>query len=417
MVQLVTFFTWDLTILLLCSRDDEEQGNLHNSHWKYSSIPKVRYSCTLNTCVHICSDANGLTRFIKGLESVWPEFARAKSAKLIRDLLNCFNGIALPEAIPAQISLTKDLIQWCVEDKRSFLKQALESRLGNLYLRSRQFTEALSLINDLLRELKRMDDKLTLVQIHLLECKVYFELKNMAKAKAALTAARSAANSVYTPPLIQASLDLQSGILHAEDNDFKTAFSYFIEALDAFSASKDPLGATTLKYMILCKIMIGAADDIDTLVGGKLGQNYSLGKEVEAMKAVGEAYKARSLKQFEAALQTYPTELTADIIVQTHFNSLYDSLLQQNIIRIIEPYSRVQISHIANSIGLDVGLIERKLSQMILDKALSGILDQNEGCLIIIEETPCDDLYKVSMDLFKNLDKVVDSLYTKATNL
>lgn len=320
-------------------------------------------------------------------------------------------------SLQVQITLTKELIAWCIEDKRAFLKQSLDTRLGSLLLRARLFSEALALVADLLRELKRMDDKLALVQVHLLECKVYAELKNMAKARAALTAARSAANSVYCPPLLQAALDLQSGILHAEDKDFKTAYSYFIEALDAFATGKDPLGAQTLKYMILCKIMLGAVDDINALVNGKLGQRYSLGSEVEAMKAVGEAYKARSLKDFAAALEAYPTELKADPIIATHIHALNDSLLEQNILRIIEPYSRLQISHIAQTIGLDVAVIEQKLSLMILDKVLSGILNQADGSLIIVEDAPCDDMYKTSLDLFRNLDTAVDSLYIKATKL
>lgn len=280
------------------------------------------------------------------------------------------------------------------------------------------YSDALALISELLRELKRMDDKVALVQVHLLECQVYFAIKNLPKAKAALTAARSAANSVYCPPLLQAALDLQSGILHGEDNDFKTAYSYFIEAIDAFTAGKDQdNGAACLKYMILCKIMNGHAEEIDALVTGKVGQRYSLGREVEAMKAVGEAYKSRSLKDFEAALKAYPAELTADPIIQTHFNSLYDALLQKNILRIIQPYSRVQIPFIAESIGLETPLIEKKLSQMILDRTLNGILDQAANCLVVIEEVAGDATFRISLDVFKHLDTVVDSLYLKAAKL
>ena len=79
------------------------------------------------------------------------------------------------------------------------------------------YYEALALINSLLKELKRLDDKLVLVEVQLLESRVYHALGNIPKGRAALTSARTSAASVYTPPLLQAGLDMQSGMLHAED--------------------------------------------------------------------------------------------------------------------------------------------------------------------------------------------------------
>jgi 26S proteasome regulatory subunit N6 len=74
--------------------------------------------------------------------------------------------------------------------------------------------------------------------------------------QAALTSSRTAANSIYCPPVLQSALDLQSGILHAEDKDYTTAYSYFFEAFENMSAQGDDRALGALKYMLLCKVML-----------------------------------------------------------------------------------------------------------------------------------------------------------------
>lgn len=147
--------------------------------------------------------------------------AKAKTAKLIRTLIDFF--AAIPNSRDTQIKVTQENIEWAKSEKRIFLKQNLETRLVGLYIDSGNYKEALNLINSLLRELKRLDDKMILTEVHLLESRVNHALVNFAKARAALVSARTAANSIYCPPLLQASLDLQSGVLHAEEKDYKTA--------------------------------------------------------------------------------------------------------------------------------------------------------------------------------------------------
>ena len=67
---------------------------------------------------------------------------------------------------------------------------------------------------------------------------------------------------------------------------------------------------------------------VQQLASGKHGMKYA-GDEVEAFKAVAAAYKARSVKDFEAAVSKYPKQLKDDEIVDFHLSSLRNTLLEQ----------------------------------------------------------------------------------------
>uniref|UniRef100_A0A5F8A6A7 26S proteasome non-ATPase regulatory subunit 11 n=1 Tax=Macaca mulatta TaxID=9544 RepID=A0A5F8A6A7_MACMU len=357
-------------------------------------------------------ELGGLLKYVRPfLNSI----SKAKAARLVRSLLDLF--LDMEAATGQEVELCLECIEWAKSEKRTFLRQALEARLVSLYFDTKRYQEALHLGSQLLRELKKMDDKALLVEVQLLESKTYHALSNLPKARAALTSARTTANAIYCPPKLQATLDMQSGIIHAaEEKDWKTAYSYFYEAFEGYDSIDSPKAITSLKYMLLCKIMLNTPEDVQALVSGKLALRYA-GRQTEALKCVAQASKNRSLADFEKALTDYRAELRDDPIISTHLAKLYDNLLEQNLIRVIEPFSRVQIEHISSLIKLSKADVERKLSQMILDKKFHGILDQGEGVLIIFDEPPVDKTYEAALETIQNMSKVVDSLYNKAKKL
>lgn len=377
-------------------------------------------------------DAAQLGSLITLSRSFLSSTAKAKTASLIRTLLSFFS--AIPNSEPNQISVLAENIEWAKSEKRIFLKHSLETRLVALQLETKAYKPALNLINQLLRELKRLDDKLVLTEVHLLESKVYRAIGNLPKAKAALTSARTAANSIYCPPYLQSSLDLQSGILHAEDKDYTTGYSYFFEAFENLEnqatqnvttkdkeniaeGNEDSLKA--LKYMLLCKVMLNLPEDVTALLSGsmKLATKYATRRDVESMRAVARAHQNRSLSEFETALREWREELSSDPTIRTHLAALYDTLLEQNLLRIVEPYSVVEIDFVAKSVGQGKREVETKLSQMILDKVLHGVLDQGRGCLLVFDKPEEDNTYSAAIDTLEQVGKVVDSLYAKTVKI
>ncbi|KAK9942004.1 hypothetical protein M0R45_007694 [Rubus argutus] len=358
--------------------------------------------------------AEDLRNLLTQLRPFFNLIPKAKTAKIVRGIIDAVAKV--PGTSDLQISLCKEMVQWTRAEKRTFLRQRVEARLAALLMDSKEYSEALTLLSGLIKEVRRLDDKLLLVDIDLLESKLHFSLRNLPKAKASLTAARTAANSIYVPPAQQGTIDLQSGILHAEEKDYKTAYSYFFEAFEAFNALEDPRAVFSLKYMLLCKIMVSQADDVGGIISSKAGLKY-VGPELDAMKAVADAHSKRSLMLFETALRDFKAQLDEDPIVHRHLSSLYDTLLEQNLCRLIEPFSRVEIAHIAELIELPVDHVEKKLSQMILDKKFSGTLDQGAGCLIIFEDLKTDAIYPATLETISNMGKVVDSLYVRSAKI
>jgi len=359
--------------------------------------------------------ANELANLIKLVRPFLGLFSKAKAAKVVRALVD--NFLDMEAGTGREVEMCKECIQWAKDEKRTFLRQALEARLISLFFDTKKYQEALSLGSSLLRELKKLDDKALLVEVQLLESKVYHALSNLPKARAALTSGRTTANGIYCPPKLQAALDQQSGILHAADErDFKTAYSYFYEAFEGYDSIDSPKAVTSLKYMLLCKIMLNVSDEVQAIVSGKLALKYQ-GPEVEAMKSIATASHKRSLAEFQKTLVEYKAQLEDDPIVNAHLRTLYDNLLEQNLCRLIEPFSKVQVQHVANLIKLPVAIVEKKLSQMILDKKFHGILDQGAGVLVVFDKTESDKTYVSALDTIQHMGKVVDALYQKAKKL
>ncbi|CAM9509707.1 unnamed protein product [Phaeothamnion confervicola] len=345
---------------------------------------------------------------VRSAEAFFTTIPKARTAKVVRTVIDIVSKV--PNSLGLQVELCEQVVAWCRAEKRTFLRQRIQSRLAGLMFEQGKYQEAVALVNRLLRELKRLDDKQLLVETHLVEARIHNALRNSPKSKAALTAARTAGNAIYIAPLMQAELDEMSGTLHCEEGDHKTSFSYFLEAYEAFDSQGDGRALRCLKYMMLCKVLQHSAAEVSALMSGKWGIKHS-GEDLEAMAAVAKAAKNRSLGEYDAAVAARRALLDKDLLIKHHLGALYEQLLEANLAKIIEPFSCVEIARVAELIALPVPAVERKLGQMILDKKLRGILDQGRGQLVLYDEAPGDKVYEDGLAVIANMGKVVDSLF------
>ena len=90
---------------------------------------------------------------------------------------------------------------------------------------------------------------------------------------------------------------------------------------------------------------------------------------------------------------------------------------QQNLVLIFLFNICFQVKFVAEKIDLPEPEVEKKLSQMILDKKFQGILDQETRVLIIFEASERDETYDNVIETVGAMSKVVDRLYQAAQKL
>mmetsp|Transcript_19168 Transcript_19168/g.16990 ORF Transcript_19168/g.16990 Transcript_19168/m.16990 type:complete len:430 (+) Transcript_19168:79-1368(+) len=338
---------------------------------------------------------------------------KSKTAKIVRTIFDFTTKI--PGNEEKLVEMCEKIAEWCDQNKRTFLRHRIQTKLCELLYKQHRYTESLELLDKLLYEMKKLDDKNMLVEIQLIESQVYHALHNVPKSKGALTSVKTASTSIYVVPVLQAQIDMQSGVICAEEKDFNTAYSYFFESFEGFNSLSDKDSAErALKYMLMCKIMNKLSEDALNLLNSQVTLKYQ-GRHLECMREIAKAVKDQDLLAFEKAKVDFHDVISSDAnVLEIHITDLYDTLLEDNLMKIIEPYSEVQLDFISDKIRLPIFTVQQKLSGMILDEKIEGTLDQGRGCLVMFEEQESNNKkFEHTVDIFDKLSGVIDAFYEK----
>lgn len=211
----------------------------------------------------------------KQILPMYMDLPKSKSAKIIRTLFDmCLRFPGKNRNAPL-IDLSKHIIEWCEKESRSFLRMKIQNKLADLYFKQQKYQDSLTILNGLLYELKRKDDKQLIVESQLVEAKVLHALENLPKAKASLTAVKTTANSIYVVPMLQAEIDLMSGLIAADERDYNTAYSYFYETFEGYRTMNEiTLAGYAFKFMLFSKIMNKQPEDAINLMNSSISLKF-----------------------------------------------------------------------------------------------------------------------------------------------
>jgi 26S proteasome regulatory subunit N6 len=404
-----------LEILEKSKKIGEEEYNQEKTTKYYSALRwAVNYLAAQYLNTNDLTQYFSLIRGIKDIKNTNNTFLIKLTDKLIGKLKKNHDKFTELE------NLCNELIKFCQDTNNISMKNRIETRLAEIYFINHKYQQALDLCNKVVFDLKRYEDNLGLIQLLLLESKIYYATKGISKSKAALTSVKTLVTKVYIEPKLQANIDMHAGILASHEKDFNLAYSYFFESFDVYNIPtmrKKKKALKAFQYMILSKIVGGQIDEVNNIVLSKQGRDY-IGKEVEALRNVEIAVKEKSIKLLKENIEKNKIYLD-DPVIMYHLNNLKNELLEKNLIKIIKPYSICEINYISKSMGLTDEDVLNKLRQMILDKKINGILDQGKGCLILYEDSEGNPYLEKSIETIKNLEKVIEVLDKKvrATNI
>ena len=93
-------------------------------------------------------------------------------------------------------------------------------------------------------------------------------------------------------------------------------------------------------------------DDVNNLINGKFGLKYSGDNNISAMKQIADAHFKSSIVDLIQVFRNFNREIQGDEVVKNHTKILYDKLLENNLFKIIESYTKVDLSYIGQKLSL-----------------------------------------------------------------
>ena len=340
-------------------------------------------------------------------------------AKIIKNFMELLDTVEKQEnTTKILIEICEQTIEYATKSNKTLFKQQIEYKLVQYYFKDNQCQKALSITSQLLLTAKKMDDRLFAVELQLLQATIYRKVRNVPKARGAMTGAKVDANAIFIQPVLQGQIDMCSGFINGMEKDYVTAASYFYEAFENYYSlnMKNEL-ITALKYLILMKLMQKRIGDIEILMVNKHIVIHSDNTNIVALNEIAKAFEKRNVDEYNKTIKKYTNELLNDEFIKENLDMLYNELLQENICRILEPYSSIELSHISKLINIDVYQIEKILRLMIIENKINGIIDQNRGILILHEDIDSNRILSAGISLIGELNKLVDTLNEKAVKV
>jgi len=221
-----------------------------------------------------------------------------------------------------------------------------------------------------------------LLEIYALEIQMYTAQKNNKKLKA-LYEQSLHIKSAIPHPLIMGVIRECGGKMHLREGEFEKAHTDFFESFKNYDESGSPRRTTCLKYLVLANMLMKS--DINPF-DSQEAKPYKNDPEILAMTNLVSAYQNNDINEFEKILKTNRQTIMDDLFIREHIEDLLRNIRTQVLVKLIKPYTRIQIPSISQELNIDEAEVENLLVSCILDNVIAGSIDQVNQVLELARE-------------------------------
>ncbi|XP_052101777.1 COP9 signalosome complex subunit 2-like [Mytilus californianus] len=329
-----------------------------------------------------------MRRYQQLLTYIKSAVTRNYSEKSINSILDYISTSKQMELLQNFYETTLDALK---EAKNERLWFKTNTKLGKLYYDREDYNKLQKILKQLHQSCQtdEGEDDLKkgtqLLEIYALEIQMYTAQKNNKKLKA-LYEQSLHIKSAIPHPLIMGVIRECGGKMHLREGEYEKAHTDFFEAFKNYDESGSPRRTTCLKYLVLANMLmksgINPFDSQET-------KPYKNDPEILAMTNLVSSYQNNDINEFEKILKTNRRNIMEDPFIREHIEDLLRNIRTQVLIKLINPYTRIQIPFISKELNIEPAEVENLLVSCILDNAIHGRIDQVNQVLELRRESTC----------------------------
>jgi len=321
-----------------------------------------------------------MTRYKQLLLYIKSAVTRNHSEKSINSILDYISTSKQMELLQNFYETTLDALR-DAKNERLWFKTM--TKLGKLYFDREEFNRLARILKQLRQSCQtdEGEDDLKkgtqLLEVYALEIQMYTAQKNNKKLKALYDQSLHI-KSAIPHPLILGVIRECGGKMHLREGEFEKAHTDFFEAFKNYDESGSPRRTTCLKYLVLANMLMKSGiNPFDS----QEAKPYKNDVEIVAMTNLVTAYQNNDINEFEKILKVNRQTIMEDAFIREHIEDLLRNIRTQVLIKLIKPYTRIQIQFISGELNIESGDVESLLVSCILDNTISGRIDQVSGVL------------------------------------